>query len=873
MTPDWALDRINAPEQNGGNLNLACGGDPLTEVPPELALLSLWGLSLRGNRLASLDPVLLADLESLELGENDLDEVPSGTFQLTKLKHLDFSGNRLTTIEPSFKALASLEYLDLSGNHLTSVPEFVGELPALRHLDLRGNSIANLPRELYANKPLSSRELRAYFRQLHEEGSDYLCEAKLLIVGEGGAGKTTLARKLLDARYALDPTEDNTEGIDISEWEFPAHIRAGDRGEPHDSLISVHIWDFAGQQITYATHQFFMTARSLYVLLVDNRRENANFDYWLNVVELLSDGSPMLVVKNEKQGVLCSINETAARAQFQNVKDIVSADLANEQAVENLTRLIQGHIQLLPHIGSHLPRTWKRVRQALLEKSRHVSHISKDELLTLCDQHGFKRHEDKLQVAQFLHDLGACVYFQNDPPLANFVILRPTWATRAVYRVLRDRAITLANGRFSKSDINKRLWHEPDLVPVQADLLELMRKFKLCYPLDETGDYLIPQLLPKNQPAYEWKAFGNLQIFYEYEFMPKGLLARAIVSLYRLIEDQSLVWQDGVILNNSEKRPKGELTEGGEEARAEILEDSTKRRISIRVVGKTERQLLGIITNAIEDIHSGYRRLKVRKMIPCRCKSCKTAEAPFFFDVQKVREFARKGRASMQCQDSAEDVQVSALLSTIGESVASAGGDGTLLAPPTLDDIFISYAWGGDSERVAELIEAAFARRGIRVRRDKKELAYKADIDAFMTALSSGARVVLVISDGYLTSPSCMRELVQLAALARARDQLIKRVFPVVLPDAQIFRPADRVRYLKHWEQEWSKLNYAMQGLNQNNLDGFRDDIDLYERIRNEISGLADTLRRLNLCKLVEHETTEFRSLVEAVTAMGAGQA
>ena len=46
--------------------------------------------------------------------------------------------------------------------------------------------------------------IRRYWLQERDAGVDYLTEAKLLVVGESGAGKTSLAKKILDPDYELD---------------------------------------------------------------------------------------------------------------------------------------------------------------------------------------------------------------------------------------------------------------------------------------------------------------------------------------------------------------------------------------------------------------------------------------------------------------------------------------------------------------------------------------------------------------------------------------------------------------------------------------------------------------------------------------------
>ena len=68
-----------------------------------------------------------------------------------------------------------------------------------------------------------------------------------------------------------------------------------------------NIWDFGGQELQYMTHQFFLTPRALYVLMMDARREAPNLPYWFKIISLLgresdSDKAQVLLVFNKRQG-------------------------------------------------------------------------------------------------------------------------------------------------------------------------------------------------------------------------------------------------------------------------------------------------------------------------------------------------------------------------------------------------------------------------------------------------------------------------------------------------------------------------------------------------------------------------------------------
>ena len=137
-----------------------------------------------------------------------------------------------------------------------------------------------------------------YFREREVAGVDHLYEAKMLILGEGGAGKTSLLRRLYQPGQELPTESETTRGIAIYRHEF--RLR---NGRP----FRLNVWDFGGQQIYHATHQFFLTHRSLYVLVDDTRKDyksvsDEGFKYWLELIDVFGGHSPTLIFQNEKGG-------------------------------------------------------------------------------------------------------------------------------------------------------------------------------------------------------------------------------------------------------------------------------------------------------------------------------------------------------------------------------------------------------------------------------------------------------------------------------------------------------------------------------------------------------------------------------------------
>lgn len=176
-------------------------------------------------------------------------------------------------------------------------------------------------------------------------------------------------------------------------------------------------------------------------------------------------------------------------------------------------------------------------------------------------------------------------------------------------------------------------------------------------------------------------------------------------------------------------------------------------------------------------------------------------------------------------------------------------------------EVFISYAWGGVSEQIVDQMDQTFQDRGVTIVRDKRDLGFKGRIQAFMERIGRGKAVIVVISDKYLKSPNCMFELVQTAK----NGQVYDRIFPIVLADAQIYRPAERMKYVQHWEQQIKELDEAMKSVSSAKLQGFREEIDQYADIRNTIAELAYLLKDMNTLTPEMHAKSGFAELFEAV--------
>jgi Leucine-rich repeat (LRR) protein len=634
--------------QNLTQLDLS--SNQLTALPPEIVQLqNLTQLDLSSNQLTALPPEIgeLQNLTQLYLSSNQLTALPPEIGELQNLTQLYLSSNQLTALPPEIVQLQNLKSLDLYRNNFSELPTVIQRL-SLEQLDLSGNPLP-IPPEILGkpNSWINAKDIKAIFdfndaTQNDGEEEFSLYEAKFLIVGEGGAGKTSLAKKIQNPDYELNPEEDSTHGIEVIQWCFP--LEDGQE-------FRANLWDFGGQEIYHQTHQFFLTERALYALVAEQRKENTDFPYWLSSIELFGGDSPVLVIKNEKNNRPCTINEKQLRGEFQHIKEFFPTNLKDGRGLDAIKDAIRYHITRLDHVGKPLPKKWGRVRYALENDARNF--IDQRDYFALCAGNGVTDHTEMLRISDFLHQLGICLHFQNDAVLKHLVILRPEWATNAVYAITKNADVIQDKGVFTR-ETAEAIWQQ-DYANLGDELLQLMQKFNLCYPIPGLADhYIAPQLLEFTPPDYDWDDNANLMLRYEYEFMPKGVITQLIVRLHRWIEQQQLVWRNGVVLNNGR-------------ARAEVIETYRpyKGELFIKVSGIDRKELFSVVANEVDQINDSFEKIKVAKEVPCNCEECRDSDKPHFFKLENLYGCLQRGRYEIPCFKSYQDVSVRQLTAVV----------------------------------------------------------------------------------------------------------------------------------------------------------------------------------------------------------------
>ncbi|MEH2449445.1 MAG: leucine-rich repeat domain-containing protein [Nostoc sp.] len=575
----------------------------ITQIPEAIAkLTNLRELDLYNNQITQIPEAIanLTNLRQLILIGNRITQIPEAIANLTNLTHLILSDNQITQIPEAIANLTNLTQLHLSYNQITQIPEAIESLPKLKTLDLRGNPLPISPEILGSSNDVGSvKDIFNYLQLLRSGEKRQLNEAKLLLVGQGSVGKTSLIKRLMHDKY--DKNQPQTDGLNVETWNV--EVRSKD--------IRLNVWDFGGQEIYHATHQFFLTKRSLYLLVCNCRtsEEENRIEYWLKLIESFGGRSPVIIVGNKKDEQPFDINRKALRDKYRNIEAIIETSCQDNIGIDELRTAILQQVAKLKEVYDLLPLTWFEVKEQL--ESMTEDFISYNRYIGICHENKIPEEQNQEQLIDLLHRLGLVLNFRDHPILKDTNVLKPNWVTEGIYALLSDENLkTKTKGIFTHADLTRIL--NPERYPTERHgyLIGLMKEFELCFALESTPpQFLIAGLLPKDQPDETELHDETLEFQYHYKVLPESIISRFIVITYEKIYNQ-IYWRSGVMLQYQENNEIYNI--------ARIKADPEDKKIFITISGRqeTRRLFLGILRDIFQKIHKSLPNLEITEWVP-----------------------------------------------------------------------------------------------------------------------------------------------------------------------------------------------------------------------------------------------------------------
>ena len=572
-----------------------------------------------------------SNLVFLDIGENQITDF-AFLSALKKLKRLRIYGSNLTDCR-FLSELVTLERLNLYNNKIADCSP-LANLKKLNALYLEKNIIGHLPPSIFHlempiflasprgegsgvglyvdDNPIESppieilKQGRQSVLDWFEANKETLNEIKVILIGDPKAGKTSLLRRLKDDTF--DNKEPQTDGINIEHIPFGscAHFKS------QESLhkLTAHFWDFGGQEIMNATHQFFLTKRSVYLLVLDARKDQKVAEQvrmWVKRIKATGGNSPIIVVANQADvnpGFGFS-NEIDLQQEFPQISAFLMVSCLTGDGIDKLKQKLEDLIPKAELFNTEIDERWISIMKQLQEETKSKPYLDEARFNKICDENRLPKSGRKNAI-NFLNDLGLVLHFDN-LNLAEYYVLDPYWITYGVYQIVTSAYAGTQKGivpmnmleYIVNEEEDKKQVYQPaqyhkiiyDSTNQRRFLVDILNQFKLCFYLPGNAQFIIPDLLDTTEPIAVTRPIrqdpDGISFAYNYDYMPGSVMPYIMVEAHWLMIEK---WRTGCVLAYND---------------CTALISNYQNRLTITVIGehKKKREFMAVIRNLIDEFN------------------------------------------------------------------------------------------------------------------------------------------------------------------------------------------------------------------------------------------------------------------------------
>ncbi|XP_046483953.1 leucine-rich repeat serine/threonine-protein kinase 1 [Neodiprion pinetum] len=526
-----------------------------------LRLENLRTLVLANNLLTRIQLTSVDDGETPNIEEENIDRDTKISYSGSKLyllfpnvSMLDVSNNQLKEIPHNIHELSNLSVLNINGNsEITELPPQMGLLSRLWNLNTQGCKLQEPLKSMIESKKYKTMDVIGYLKSVLEDAKPY-ARMKLMIVGIQGIGKTSLLEQLrqegevpnkkkasehwakrmgnknINAKTARGTTI-STVGVDIGDWLYEKKVR----GQSSHGPVYFRTWDFGGQKEYYATHQYFLSKRSLYLVvwrITDGFKGVSEIFQWLVNIQSRAPNSPVIIIGthfdisyDQSEALQQYIRDKfinvvdAEKCGLPKVMETIEISCKTRHNIKMLCNLIYDIVFSLRSPGSKELLLEQRVPASYLALEDVVVQLAHDRKLSGADpvlkadqyyaavtnelqklHRSFRDPAELHQATLFLHDNGIILHY-DDATLKDLYFLDPQWLCDMLAHVVTIREINpFARSGIMKLDDIQHVFKSSTIstLDTQGYIVSLLNKFEVAL----TWDYrtlLIPSLLPTEE--------------------------------------------------------------------------------------------------------------------------------------------------------------------------------------------------------------------------------------------------------------------------------------------------------------------------------------------------------------------------------------
>lgn len=733
--------------------SLACVETQVGDLSPLAKLTGLLALNCTATQVSDLRP--LAELNSLQeffcshTKVNDLGPLA----KLSSLQKLACSNTQVSDLSPIFPSICEDR---LSSLYAHSTP-------------LRG-----IPRELMGDSNFNAAPgLKEYLLDLENNAIENR-ELKVLFVGNGKAGKTTLSHFL---RHGAPPERDleRTHGIIIEKLDLEVS---------NNNPLRLNLWDFGGQEIYHATHRLFLNHNAIYILLwtpepQDVPEENFHpVSYWVEYIREMAGKDAVILLVKSKVDIY---PDNDLPPDWEDIRDQVESNpitisAISGQGMETLKGSIRDvALRIKDWFSYKLPQSWVNIRENLERlRDQGVKDIPLAHFEQLCLRYKVR---GSTTLLKYLHATGF-LYHKNGQ-YRNRIILDQNWAVDAVYQIFDKRKggwrqeIEKRRGEFD-GQFTERLWADSSS-DERKIFMDLILTCRICFEKDfnrdklfEDRQFVTPALLPADPPVGSLGQTWELFLDFQYPIMHRAFIERFIAETAQLA-DRSEWWRHGIILESREL---------GAVAMVEALPQRNTISIKTSGDGGGRLRLLHRVANKLIKIH-GDRKVTVHG----------SDNGQDFFSQEEVETGRSHGWKQLRTRDNRQVAIDPVNLTWMIEMDDNETFVEPTSAPPRQLKVFISYAhedekpFKEDLEKTLKIINRHYHTEPLEFWSDRSMFAGDVIEDTILEKLQQADIICMLISRDFMASDYCFTK--EMAGALRKYEKGSGIPVPIIIRETQ----------------------------------------------------------------------------------------
>jgi len=429
-----------------------------------------------------------------------------------------------------------------------------------------------------------------------------------------------------------------------------------EKKDKDEDQVEYSTWDFAGQNDYYNTHHYFLSNRSIFLVLyrMDKGMKGLeSLDFWLKSLSshlnqnycdgngksfysIIIIGTFLDLINNDHQN---DEDKNLRKTKIMEIYDknglksppfYFEVSCSTLENIDELREIIFNISLSHSYMGENVPIGYLTIEKSIYElrklKQNHPIIEIQDLMTDVQSQFQSQSFEFDIEFVKralkLLHEWGICIYFDQPIELSNIVVLDPQHFTKNILGDLFKADETIRqlrlNGIIDYSQLNI-IWNGPtNLIDTYLSLLE---KFEVCFILQDQQNgkgnenknekkLIIPNLLfedkintIEDKLREKWPETiprGEIEIerIFSFNQVPSEMVSRLLVRFHDKIID-NIIWRRGVLL----KHHDDDKNENENENVLCFLEVKMSENLfEIRIRGKERNKCLEMMKYIYEEV-------------------------------------------------------------------------------------------------------------------------------------------------------------------------------------------------------------------------------------------------------------------------------